>query len=95
MSTDMSSYGPGDRTEKDQNKPGAYVVCKTGSQAWCTHRACGYVDRSVLYDPEWHKARAWDEGVDAAFRGAITRQNSNDVKRSNPYRVNPSGRDRE
>lgn len=31
--------------------------------------------------------KAWDEGVDAAFRGAITRQNAADVKRTNPYRA--------
>lgn len=29
---------------------------------------------------------AWDEGVDAAFLGAITRRNAEDVKRSNPHR---------
>lgn len=29
--------------------------------------------------------KAWDEGVDAAFRGAITRQNASDVKSRNPY----------
>ena len=32
------------------------------------------------------RRKVWDEGVDAAFRGAITRQNGDDVKRSNPYR---------
>lgn len=32
-------------------------------------------------------AATYDEGVDAAFRGAITRQNADDVKRSNPYRA--------
>lgn len=31
-------------------------------------------------------AAVWDDGVDAAFRGAITRQNAADVKRGNPYR---------
>lgn len=31
-------------------------------------------------------AAIWDAAVDAAFRGAITRQNAADVKRANPYR---------
>lgn len=32
-------------------------------------------------------ALAWDKGVDAAYRGAVTRQNAEDVRRSNPYRA--------
>lgn len=32
------------------------------------------------------RADAWDEGVRRAFRGAIMRQNADDVSRSNPYR---------
>lgn len=31
-------------------------------------------------------ASAWDEGVVAGFQGSITRQNSGDVIRTNPYR---------
>lgn len=33
------------------------------------------------------RGEVWDEGVDAAFRGAVTRQNAADVKRGNPYRA--------
>jgi len=32
-------------------------------------------------------AACWDEGVEAAFRGAIVRQNADDVKSRNPYRA--------
>ncbi len=33
------------------------------------------------------RPRLWEEGVDAAFRGAILRQNAEDVKKRNPYRA--------
>lgn len=36
------------------------------------------------------KAQAFDEGVSAAFMGAVTRQNAEDVKRDNPYRTGGS-----
>lgn len=57
-------------------------------EAWKERKLTGQVDLSVnAYNVEQEAvALAFDAGVDAAFAGAIIRQNAQDVKRQSPYR---------
>jgi hypothetical protein len=47
------------------------------------------IEATALNEGRARYAAAWDDGVDAAFRGAVMRQNASDVKRANPYREQP------
>lgn len=71
----------------DVTKPGYRYLADTWGYCLTLGRHVGTGEPNWLHS---RLAQAWDEAVDAAFCGAVTRQNADDVRRGNPYRVIPS-----